>query len=129
MPCSRSAWAATSSASSRRSTRGRARPRSPHAALWWRGSSSLATSLNACDVPTRLARVLYEIAVTYGSRAGNRAVIRWPLTQPELASLAGGAEPTVHRALRELREGGVVSTGYRTITVLDIDKLHRIAYP
>ncbi len=94
-----------------------------------RTSNARRLDFSSCDVPTRLARVLYEIAVTYGSRAGNRAVIRWPLTQPELASLAGGAEPTVHRALRELREGGVVSTGYRTITVLDIDKLHRIAYP
>src|ERR1022692_4651224 len=35
---------------------------------------------NGCDVPTRLMRVLYEIAVTYGTRIGNRALIRWPLT-------------------------------------------------
>jgi CRP/FNR family transcriptional regulator, cyclic AMP receptor protein len=84
---------------------------------------------NGCDVPTRLMRVLYEIAVTYGTRIGNRALIRWPLTQPELASLAGGAEPTVHRILRDLRESGVVSTGYRAITVLDLERLHSLAYP
>ena len=83
---------------------------------------------SGCDVPTRLARVLYELAIGYGARDGNKSVIRWPLTQPELASLAGGAEPTVHRVLRELREHGIVSTGYRAITVLDLDRLHRIAY-
>lgn len=84
---------------------------------------------SGCDVRTRLARVLYEIAVSYGTLAGNQSVLRWPLTQPELASLAGGAEPTVHRVLREFRAEGIVSTGYRAITVLDLKRLRRIAYP
>jgi CRP-like cAMP-binding protein len=94
-----------------------------------RTANARRIDFSGCDVPTRLARVLYEISVTYGTRTGNRSVLRWPLTQPELASLAGGAEPTVHRVLRELREDGVVSTGYRAITVLDLDRLRGIAYP
>jgi CRP/FNR family transcriptional regulator, cyclic AMP receptor protein len=94
-----------------------------------RAANARRVDFTGCDVSTRLARVLYEIAVTYGTRSGNSSVIRWPLTQPELASLAGGAEPTVQRILRELRKDGVVSTGYRAITVLDLDRLHEIAYP
>ena len=81
-----------------------------------------------CDVPTRVARVLHQLAMTYGTRDGNRSVISWPLTQPELASLVGGSHPAVHRALRRLRETGVVSTGYRTITVLDLNRLGHLAY-
>ncbi|ARQ67755.1 Crp/Fnr family transcriptional regulator [Streptomyces marincola] len=81
-----------------------------------------------CDVPTRLARVLHHIAMTYGERAGAGVVIRWPLTQPELASLAGAAEPTVHKALRELRRSGVVSTGYRSIRVESPARLSEIAF-
>ena len=81
-----------------------------------------------CDAATRLARVLHQIAMTYGEPAGEGAVIRWPITQPELATLSGAAEPTVHKALRRLRETGVVSTGYRTVRVEDLALLSSIAY-
>jgi CRP/FNR family cyclic AMP-dependent transcriptional regulator len=77
--------------------------------------------------PTRLARVLREIAVRYGERSGNRVVITWPLTQPELASLAAVAEPTAQKVLRKLREGGVIATGYRSLAIMDLDELDRIA--
>jgi CRP/FNR family cyclic AMP-dependent transcriptional regulator len=79
------------------------------------------------DAPTRLTRVLRELAVRYGDRSGNRVVIAWPLTQPELASLAAVAEPTAQKALRRLRERGVIDTGYRSLTIVDLDELNRIA--
>jgi CRP/FNR family transcriptional regulator, cyclic AMP receptor protein len=79
------------------------------------------------DAPTRLARVLRELAIRYGVQSGNRVVIAWPLTQPELASLASVAEPTAQKALRSLREGGVIATGYRSLTIVDLDALNRIA--
>ena len=81
-----------------------------------------------CDAATRLARVLHQIAMTYGEREGDAVVIRWPLTQPELATLAGAAEPTVHKALRGLRSSGVVSTGYRSIRVERLSRLSEIAF-
>ncbi|GAB3444201.1 Crp/Fnr family transcriptional regulator [Streptomonospora sediminis] len=84
--------------------------------------------LAGCDVPTRLARVLHQIALTYGEPTGAGAVIPWPLTQPELASLSGAAEPTVHKILRTLRKDGVVSTGYRTIAINDLAQLSSIAF-
>jgi CRP-like cAMP-binding protein len=93
-----------------------------------RVANSRRIDFTGCDVPTRLARVLHEIAMTYGERAGDGVVIRWPITQPELATLSGAAEPTVHKALRKLRETGVVSTGYRTIKVEDLALLTSIAF-
>jgi CRP/FNR family transcriptional regulator, cyclic AMP receptor protein len=81
-----------------------------------------------CNMQTRVTRVLYQLAVTYGTRDGNMSVIRWPLSQLELASLVGGSQPAVHRVLRRLRGDGVVSTGYRTITVLDVNELRSAAY-
>ncbi|MGY1435805.1 helix-turn-helix domain-containing protein [Streptomyces reniochalinae] len=81
-----------------------------------------------CDAGTRPARVLHQIAMTYGEPLGAGAVIRWPLTQPELATLSGAAEPTVHKALRRLRETGVISTGYRSITVEDLALLRGVAF-
>jgi CRP-like cAMP-binding protein len=79
------------------------------------------------DAPTRLARVLRELAIRYGDRSGNRVDIAWPLTQPELASLAAVAEPTAQKALRRLREGGVIATGYRSLSIMDLNELNRIA--
>lgn len=93
-----------------------------------RAANTHRIDFTGCDAATRLARVLHQIAMTYGERAGNTAVIRWPITQPELATLSGAAEPTVHKALRGLRESGVVSTGYRTIKVEDLALLRDIAF-
>ncbi|WP_406115034.1 Crp/Fnr family transcriptional regulator [Streptomyces sp. NBC_01014] len=93
-----------------------------------RVANSRRIDFTGCDAATRLARVLHQIALTYGERAGEGAVIRWPITQPELATLSGAAEPTVHKALRRLRETGVVSTGYRTIRVEDLALLSSIAF-
>jgi len=78
------------------------------------------------DAPTRLARVLRELAIRYGDRSGNRVDIAWPLTQPELASLAAVAEPTAQKALRRLREGGVIATGYRSRAIRGLNERNRI---
>lgn len=109
-------------------------PRIAHAvsqsmAAKFREANSRQIDFTGTDVSTRLARVLHQIAVSYGQRTGKGVEIRWPLTQPELASLAGSAEPTVHKALRQLRTAGVVSTGYRSITINDLEQLRDIAYP
>jgi len=79
------------------------------------------------DAHTRFARVLRALAAAYGERSGNRISIGWPVTQSELASLASIAEPTAQKALRQLREAGVISTGYRTWTVENFSELDRIA--
>jgi CRP/FNR family cyclic AMP-dependent transcriptional regulator len=81
------------------------------------------------DAPTRFARIIRELALSYGERDGNRVVIGWPLTQSELASLASLAEPTAQKALSQLRKAGVISTGYRKLTVEDLRELDRIAGP
>jgi CRP/FNR family transcriptional regulator, cyclic AMP receptor protein len=81
------------------------------------------------DAPTRFARIIRELALAYGVRAGNRVVIGWPITQNELASLASVAEPTAQKALSQLRKAGVISTGYRKLTVEDLRELDKIAGP
>ncbi len=92
-----------------------------------RAANQRRVEFTGFDAPTRLARVLREIAVRYGEQYGNRVVIAWPLTQTELASLAAVAEPTAQKALRVLRERGVVSTGYRAFTITDFSQLDQIA--
>ncbi|MCX4549197.1 MULTISPECIES: Crp/Fnr family transcriptional regulator [unclassified Streptomyces] len=78
-----------------------------------------------CDVLGRLARILHHLAVTYGRPGRNEAQL--PLSQPEMATLVGAAESSIHKALRALRDSGAVVTGYRRVTILDLDQLARIA--
>ncbi|MEV0640889.1 Crp/Fnr family transcriptional regulator [Streptomyces sp. NPDC050619] len=75
----------------------------------------------------RLARLLVELAESYGSPRRAGVEISCRLTQPELATLAGAAETTVQKVLRDLREQGVLETGYRATTVRDLPRLRRLA--
>ncbi|WP_250036083.1 Crp/Fnr family transcriptional regulator [Paractinoplanes maris] len=78
-------------------------------------------------VRVRLARILWEIAMAYGHREREGIVVDIHLTQSELATMCGAAEITLQKALRELRNSGVVATGYRQVIVRDADSLQRCA--
>jgi DNA-binding GntR family transcriptional regulator len=54
-------------------------------------------------------------------------VIDIRLTQPELATLIGAAETTVHKVLRELREEDLLETRYRATVIRDPTRLRRLA--
>ncbi|MCX4773795.1 Crp/Fnr family transcriptional regulator [Streptomyces sp. NBC_01285] len=75
----------------------------------------------------RLARVLVELAASYGTPRGDEVVIDIRLTQPELATLIGAAETTVHKVLRELREEDLLETRYRATVIRDLPRLRRLA--
>jgi CRP/FNR family transcriptional regulator, cyclic AMP receptor protein len=77
----------------------------------------------------RLARVLFELASRYGEDVPGGRLIGCQLSQAELATLAGTKEPTAQRALRELREAGIISSGYRVTTVVDMPRLRERANP
>lgn len=71
-------------------------------------------------VQTRILRRLVELARSYG---GGRQPAVIPLTQEDIAGLAGTARATVNRILRAERTRGTVSLEKRRITVLDLDSL------
>jgi len=82
------------------------------------------------SVAVRVARVILELERAYGQTGADGArSVGVSLTQPELAALVGAAEPTVHKVLRELRQRRVLETGYRTVTINDIEALRRAAKP
>lgn len=78
-------------------------------------------------VKVRLARILAELASVYGRRRADGVEIGFELIQPELATLAGAAEISVQRALRQLRSARLVATGYRRIVICDELRLRRLA--
>lgn len=90
-----------------------------------RTATGRIVDFTGCDVLGRLARILHHLAATYGLPGRNEAQL--PLSQPEMATLVGAADSSIHKALRSLRQSGVIATGYRRITILDLRQLARIA--
>lgn len=81
----------------------------------------------AFDIPARVAGRLVELAERFGEPDGDGVRIAVPLSQDELAGWVGASREAVAKALRVLRDRGLVTTGRRTMTVLDLDGLRRRA--
>ena len=93
----------------------------------WNDADSMLRSHPVTNGAHRLAVVLLDLATRYGSEAGQEVHIAVPLSQEELASLAGASRATVTRALSNWRRRGIIRTGQRDITITGLDDLRRIA--
>jgi CRP/FNR family transcriptional regulator, cyclic AMP receptor protein len=77
----------------------------------------------------RLAALLLDLAERHGREAGGVIHLVMPLSQEELASLAGTSRATVTRAFGNWRKRGLIRTGHRRITILDPAGLRKVAGP
>jgi CRP-like cAMP-binding protein len=76
-------------------------------------------------VEVRLVRRLVALCETYDDDRSE--TINLPLTQEDLASMAGTTRPTANRILKELEDSGVLAVARGRIEVLDIAALERSA--
>jgi CRP-like cAMP-binding protein len=76
------------------------------------------------DLDRRLCGSLVELAEIY-SDGGEAPMI--PLTQEQLADIAGGTRPSVNQVLQRLASDGIVEIGRGRVTVLDREALVRAA--
>jgi CRP-like cAMP-binding protein len=74
----------------------------------------------------RLAGLLLDLA---GGEANGAMEVALPLSQEELADLAGASRATVTRALRNWRKRGFIRTGQRRIAIIDASGLRQVAGP
>lgn len=77
----------------------------------------------------RVACLLLELVVRSGRSTclTNGMRLRMPLTQPILADALGLTAIHVNRVLRELREQRVMELAHKQLTILDTEKLTRLA--
>lgn len=92
-----------------------------------RRSDRLRLEFGGYPVPVRLARVLLELAATYGQRERNSLRIDVALSQPEFAALTGAGTRSVQKALARLRQKRIITTDNRRTYVRDLDGLHETA--
>lgn len=79
----------------------------------------------AYDAVSRVARLLGDLISEQA--ANGDAALEVRLSQHEIAGLVGASRESVGRALATLRSRCLVTTGRRTIRVLDPDALHSLA--
>jgi CRP-like cAMP-binding protein len=83
-----------------------------------RRSTERLVEAHYVDAETRVRRRVAELAGTYES-----GVV--PLTQEDIAAMAGTSRATVNRVLRDEQELGVVALARGRTTVLDVEALER----
>ncbi|WP_275411029.1 Crp/Fnr family transcriptional regulator [Rhizocola hellebori] len=81
----------------------------------------------ATDAASRVCRVLVALSDMYGRPAAEGLQLAVPLTQSEIASLAGVGLATVEKTLRALARDKILHRGYRRIVVSDPEELWRRA--
>jgi len=78
----------------------------------------------SADTVGRVAHRLAELAAKHGVAAADGSVaIDLPLSQTELAGWVGASREAVTRALRVLRDRGVIETGRRSIRIIHPERL------
>lgn len=99
-----------------------------------RRADRLRLELGGYPVPVRLARVLVELAESYGRPAEtfrgpnwNKMRIDVNLSQSEFAALTASTTDTVHKALAQLGKRKIITTGSRKTSVEDMARLRKAA--
>ncbi|WP_434743462.1 Crp/Fnr family transcriptional regulator [Micromonospora sp. SH-82] len=87
-----------------------------------RQATRLRVDAGGSAAEVRLARLLTYLSEVYGRPVAEGRLIDVPLSQAELAAMAGVSVPSVQRAMAVLRRRGLVVPGYRRLVVRgDID--------
>jgi CRP/FNR family transcriptional regulator, cyclic AMP receptor protein len=101
-----------------------------------RGADRRRTEFGPYDATRRLARVLIEAVDESAGTAAPRVrrdrgasgvQLGLALSQHELSGLIGASRESVARGMAELRRRGLVTTGRRSVTILDADGLRSFA--
>jgi CRP/FNR family cyclic AMP-dependent transcriptional regulator len=92
-----------------------------------RSADDQRRSLASATVLERLAACLIELADRAGRQENGTVVIRLALSQHEIASAIGATREAVAKALRLLREQGLVHTGPRVIAIFDMEPLRLLS--
>jgi CRP/FNR family cyclic AMP-dependent transcriptional regulator len=93
-----------------------------------RDADRMRVEFATLDTLARVARRLLELAERFGEPGKDGGiVVALPLSQEEVASWCSASRESTAKALRTLREIGCITTGRRTVTIQDREKLERQA--
>jgi CRP-like cAMP-binding protein len=88
------------------------------------GSDARRLEFATAGALARVASRLIELAERFGAQRGDGALeVGLPINQEELASWSASSRESTARALRTLRELGLIETSRLRLVVLDLDRL------
>lgn len=85
------------------------------------------SNLAATHVASRVAHIILHIGRCYGTQVGHTVDLDIPLTQQEIADMAGAARQTVSSILNSLKNDGVISVTQKHLRIEDIKRLTDLA--
>ncbi|GAA4526114.1 MULTISPECIES: Crp/Fnr family transcriptional regulator [Nonomuraea] len=92
-----------------------------------RDSDRKRIEYGAFDTTGRVATRLIELAERYGEKTNSGVRVALPLSQDELAGWTGASREAVSKALRTLRDRGLIETGRRRVVIHDLEGLRKRA--
>ncbi|MET8145502.1 Crp/Fnr family transcriptional regulator [Sphaerisporangium sp. NPDC005288] len=92
-----------------------------------RDSDRKRVEYGAFDTTGRVATRLVELAERFGEPANGGVRVALPLSQDELAGWTGASREAVSKALRSLRDRGLIETGRRRVVIYDLEGLRKRA--
>ncbi|MGJ6967576.1 Crp/Fnr family transcriptional regulator [Streptosporangium sp. G11] len=92
-----------------------------------RDSDRKRIEYGAFDTTGRVATRLVELAERYGEPDNGGVRVALPLSQDELAGWTGASREAVSKALRSLRDRGLIETGRRRVVIHDMEGLRKRA--
>lgn len=93
----------------------------------WHDTDAILRGRTGTSGAQRLARLLLDLAERHGHEMDGAIHLVMPLSQEELASLAGTSRATVTRAFGIWRKRGFIRTAPRHITILAVKGLRKAA--
>ncbi|WP_103349227.1 Crp/Fnr family transcriptional regulator [Amycolatopsis sp. CA-128772] len=78
-----------------------------------------------CPAPVRVVRVLLDVVQQHGSCTAAGWEVGIPLSQAEIASMAGTGLSTVEKTFRRLESAGALGRRYRRVLIIDLPGLRR----
>ena len=92
-----------------------------------RRSDSKVGDVIFADVPGRLAKMLLELAMRFGEPGRSGTQLEHALSQQEIAQYIGASRETVNKVLSHFARRGWLQVHYKSVLILDHERLARIA--
>jgi CRP-like cAMP-binding protein len=92
-----------------------------------RDAQSTIEQLSAYPVEHRVASALLHLAKRRGKPQGTEVLIEMPLSRQDIADMTGAKVETVSRVMSDFRRAGIIESGRRWISVLDVQALSDLA--
>ncbi|HET8617135.1 MAG TPA: Crp/Fnr family transcriptional regulator, partial [Actinomycetales bacterium] len=90
-------------------------------------SRQRVTHLSAGTVDQRVAAALLRLVDVVGEPQGSAILLQLPLTRADLGSMSGTTTESASRVMSRLRQDGVIESGRRWTSVLDVERLRALA--